>query len=647
MISILVVAPYREFADLFRQVFAAQAGEVVQDNEAPVYSLDVVVSYDQDRIKAMRPANDVVIARGHSARLLKNGGVPVVEVPVLPNDIIRCLRKIKEVHGKRKVLFLATSTLTLHAESLPDLLDWDLEIIDMPSSMAGEPEAAFARIGDRDCVVIGGQPVCALAERLGYPHFTVESGVESMRAALAEAKRIGYIRRQEQEKAQSFKTILDYNADGIIAFDQRERFTSINAMAEKILGVSAGAALGKSLADIHAGAEIRDFLAATPHCSDEVIRLGDSPLVVNKTGIFLKGERIGSVVTLQYVAKIQNSEKNIRGKIAERGLVAKHSFADIRGGGAAVRRAIATARKYSAVDAGVLIIGQSGTGKELFAQSIHNESRQRQFPFLAINCAAIPESLLESELFGYVEGAFTGASKGGKPGLIELAHRGTLFLDEIGEMPMRLQGRLLRVLQEKEIMRLGGDKVTPVSIRVISATNKDLPTLVEEGKFRADLYYRLAVLNLRLPSLAERREDIPGLVRRFLESYAPAPDGTPVEIDPRAMAMLCGLPWPGNIRELRNACEQLAVLCENRRIDAETVAEIAAEKTALARRRAENGSAPSLPAMTRDIVAALLEDGRTRREIARQFGISRSTLWRTMRKWQMSQSMLHETFRNT
>ncbi|MDR1520032.1 MAG: sigma 54-interacting transcriptional regulator [Planctomycetota bacterium] len=634
MISILVIAPYQEFADRFREVFAARANEVVQDNEAPRYSFDVVVSYDQDRIKAMRLDADVVIARGYSAKLLKRGGVPVVEVPVLPNDIIRCLRRIKEKYGRRKVMFLASPSLTLHSESLAEILDWEIDVVDLPSSMAGEVEAAFAKIGDRDCVVIGGQPVCAAAERLGYPHLIVESGPEAMRAALAEAKRIGYIRRKEREKAQSFKTILDCNADGIIALDRKGRFTSLNAMAEKILGLSAGEAMGKSLSDYHPDAEICGFLAATPHCSDEVVRLYDVPLAVNKTQIFLGGERIGSVVTLQYVTKIQNSEKKIRGKIAERGLVARHSFADILGNGPAIRRAIATARKYSAADAGVLISGQSGTGKELFAQSIHNESRQRQFPFLAINCAAIPESLLESELFGYVEGAFTGASRGGKPGLIELAHRGTLFLDEIGEMPMRLQGRLLRVLQEKEIMRLGSDKVTHVSIRVISATNKELLALVEEEKFSEDLYYRLAVLNLRLPSLDERREDIPGLARHFLESYA-AGKGARLEIDSRAMARLCVLPWPGNIRELRNTCEQLAVLSENGRIGLENVEQIAAEK--LARSRADPEAASGAPpSPTRESVDVLLKDGYTRREIARQFGISRSTLWRAMRQWDMS-----------
>lgn len=206
-------------------------------------------------------------------------------------------------------------------------------------------------------------------------------------------------------------------------------------------------------------------------------------------------------------------------------------------------------------------------------------------------------------------------------------------------MPIRLQGRLLRVLQEKEMMRLGSDKVTRVSVRVIAATNKDLLSLVDAGTFREDLYYRLAVLNLCLPSLDERREDIPVLVRHFLNQNSAGSTGRPPEIEPRAMALLRGLSWPGNIRELRNACEQLAVLGGNRLIDAEGVERFAAEKTARMRRRSPENptSSPVHPPLARDMVMALLAEGHTRQKIAEQFGISRSTLWRIMRGWKMSQ----------
>ena len=631
MASILLIAPYQGFADVFREVFSNHAetggGEQTASEE---YKLDVIVEYHQEKILAMQPTCDVLVARGFSAEILRRQQyIPVVEVPILPYDIIRCLNRARELYGDSKIVFPATANMTHHVDILAGLLDLDILIITMPSTMGREPEIAFEKIPDRNRVVIGGKPVCLLAEQLGYPNIMIESGPEAMHAAISEAKRLAFVRRREQEKAQSFKTILDYNADGIVALDRQNRFTSVNAMARRILGVS-DSAIGCPLEETFADTQFTRFLIDTPACSDEVARLNNVPLVVNKTGIFLGDERIGSVINLQYVSKIQNSEKNIRNKIMERGLVARHTFANIYGKSHALRTAIQTAYKYSRVDASVLIVGKNGTGKELFAQSIHNASPRFRCPFVAINCAAIPDSLLESELFGYVEGAFTGASKGGKPGLIELAHEGTLFLDEISEMPLRLQGRLLRVLQEKEIRRIGSDKITRVSIRVISATNKDLFELVEAGRFREDLYYRLAVLTLGLPSLNERREDIPGLVDLFFAAYDPKPSMTP-----EAMSLLRELPWQGNIRELRNACEQLAVLCENHVISLEDVQQILAEKITRHHNRRET---PAAPHKLRERVAQLLDEGYSKQRVAEILHINRTTLWRKMREWEM----LHE-----
>ncbi len=203
----------------------------------------------------------------------------------------------------------------------------------------------------------------------------------------------------------------------------------------------------------------------------------------------------------------------------------------------------------------VLITGESGTGKEMFAQAIHNSSPRRDFRFVAVNCGALPESLLESELFGYDEGAFTGARKGGKPGLFELAHRGTLFLDEIGEMPPSLQMRLLRVLEERQVMRLGGAGLIGVDIRVIAASNRDLGALVERGEFREDLYYRLAVLPLDIPPLRERREDILPLVDVFRRLF-----GFSFTLAPEVGEFFVRARWRGNARELRNTIEFIANL---------------------------------------------------------------------------------------
>jgi transcriptional regulator, propionate catabolism operon regulatory protein len=238
--------------------------------------------------------------------------------------------------------------------------------------------------------------------------------------------------------------------------------------------------------------------------------------------------------------------------------VAKHGFPDILTADSQMIELKELAALYATTDSAVLIQGETGTGKELFAQGTHNASKRCNGPFVAVNCAAIPEHLLESELFGYEGGAFTGARKEGKQGLFELAHKGTIFLDEIGEIPKSLQARLLRVLQEKEIMRVGGGKIVPVDIRIISATNKNLEQKVEQGEFREDLYYRLNVFNLRIPSLRERKDDIILLAVHFLQRFK-------VDVDYDIMVrelepLLIQYEWPGNIRELYSVMERLSLL---------------------------------------------------------------------------------------
>jgi transcriptional regulator with PAS, ATPase and Fis domain len=211
----------------------------------------------------------------------------------------------------------------------------------------------------------------------------------------------------------------------------------------------------------------------------------------------------------------------------------------------------------------VLIIGESGVGKELFAHAIHLESSRKEAPFVRLNCAAIPETLLESELFGYVEGAFTGAMKGGQAGKFELAEGGTLFLDEIGDMPYAMQAKLLRVLQEREFERVGGKKIIRVNVRVVSATNADLETLVQRGGFRRDLFYRLNVLSLKIAPLRERREDIPNLAYHFLGQIYQE-NGCYATISQECLDALARYSWPGNIRELRNVVEKIALEAEGR-----------------------------------------------------------------------------------
>ncbi len=242
------------------------------------------------------------------------------------------------------------------------------------------------------------------------------------------------------------------------------------------------------------------------------------------------------------------------------GLTAEHTFESIVGSSDAIKDVIQQAREYASSSYNLLIVGESGCGKELFAQAIHNYSRRRDEAFVALNCASFPENLIESELFGYVGGAFTGASKNGQMGKFELADGGTLFLDEIGELPFHFQSKLLRVLETGKITRIGSSSQTPVNVRVVAATNRDLEKMIDEGLFRKDLYYRLQVLNIEIPPLRERKEDLKLLTESFFRQAAEATDEEQKSLDPEAIKSLEAYDWPGNVRELRNVIQRVTLL---------------------------------------------------------------------------------------
>lgn len=315
---------------------------------------------------------------------------------------------------------------------------------------------------------------------------------------------------------------------------------------------------------------------------------------------------------------------------------ARHGLADLRGDSAAMDTLRHSIELFAKSPATVLIQGETGTGKELAAQAIHRESQRARQPFVAINCGAVAESLLESELFGYEEGAFTGSRRGGHAGLFEAANRGTLFLDEIGEMPLPLQTRLLRVLEEREVVRVGGTRPIPVNVRIISATHCDLDQRIKDGRFRADLFYRLAVLRMTAPPLRERIEDIPGLaewgLKNALASLGVRPHAN-LHAEVQACApLLCAYEWPGNVRELRNLMERLALFLAAEPLQALTpglVLRVAPEL---------NGAPPftststHIPAQQAEsIEQVLVRFNGNRDAAARYLGVSRTTLWRRLK----------------
>ena len=352
----------------------------------------------------------------------------------------------------------------------------------------------------------------------------------------------------------------------------------------------------------------------------------------------------GVVFVIQDAVTIQKHEQEIRQQLHQRRLVATYTLTNIVGESAAVKKAVSEAKSFGQTNSTILVTGETGTGKELFAQSIHNISSRHKKPFVAINCAALPETLLDSELFGYEQGAFTGAQKEGKPGLFELAHTGTIFLDEVGELTPPLQARLLRVLQEKEVMRVGGRKIIPVDVRIIAATNRNLWNEVKAGNFREDLYYRLSVLELNIPPLRERKEDIPLLAKSILRKNMPMVDSLLIE---KIQLLARDYHWPGNIRELENILERFAVLSKGKPNKEEILGNVFWDSIKNKKNDipGDDGSLSTLSVLSaielnskmkkiesNEIKRILEEVNGNKTAAARILGISRSTLWRKLKE---------------
>ncbi len=289
---------------------------------------------------------------------------------------------------------------------------------------------------------------------------------------------------------------------------------------------------------------------------DELIEFHDRFLLINSRTFEHLNEPVGTYYDFQEVTRIRQLEQSLAKKLRDTGLVTRYTFANIQTKSAQMQECIEFSQRLASSTLTVLLTGESGTGKELIANSIHAASARSIYPFVAINCASFPENLLESELFGYEAGSFTGAIKEGKIGLFEQANNGTVFLDEIGDMPLALQVRLLRVLQERQIMRVGSQKVINVDLRIIAATNKDLRTEIQKGSFRSDLFYRLNVLPIRIPPLRERPEDILHLLHFFIEKY----HSKKVIFTQEAEKLLLNYPWFGNVRELANTAAYIAFM---------------------------------------------------------------------------------------
>lgn len=509
---------------------------------------------------------DIFVAGGTNAEFVKNHfDLPVVEIDISPFDYAYAITQAKTTGNNICIVKYEQD----HLYSF-DLIE-KITGTKVPVLNYSDPSEIQEIIRHNNAqVIVGGGYATEVAESLGKKSILIYPGENTIRTAILKAHKLHIELKKEQENNHLLRTLLHHIPNAIIIIDNKGNIIEFNQEAEQKLEKSQQQVRHKNVADIFPCLNLNQALSPDFSRQIEMKKINEK-MFVEKQIQLKNDERItGAISLLSEVSDLKKAEfkYHIEKEKSNRlkGFHAKSNFSDIIGSSKALRETIFNAKLYAKSDANILITGETGTGKEIFAQSIHNGSSRSQEPFLAINCAALPENLLESELFGYEEGAFTGSRKGGKMGIFELASHGTIFLDEIGELSLPLQARLLRVLQEKEVLRIGGDRLYKINARVLSATNKDIYK-IGNNAFRRDLLYRLNVLEIHIPSLRERPSDITELFSFFLlqkldllEQALPMPDSFKKILETYS--------WTGNIRELQNVCERFHLfMLQNQRRD--------------------------------------------------------------------------------
>ena len=573
-----------------------------------------------------------IIARGGHARYLREIelGIPIVSIPFTGNNIVSMLVQATNEWGEFAVLGNPTMMqMTRELERPIGAKIHYYEVVRWADFDDLMPRIRSAGIK----AVVGGYDSARAARAYGLHDYCIKTSEYEIASAIIETRNMLASLEKERQWDVLFRSALDTIGEGVLVVDGNGAVSHANRRAVKLLG-EAGTL--PRLPDADMARLCSRARAEGKAIYDELYehngyKFSASFLPLRENGDY-------TVMTLQEVEYVHKIERQIRQKLANKGLVAKSSFENIEANSPKLREAVRVAKQYALVDSTILIHGETGTGKELFAQSIHNFSRRCDEAFVAVNCATIPANLLESELFGYVEGAFTGAKRGGKVGLFELAHKGTIFLDEIGETSLDMQARLLRVLEEHEIMRVGDDKVIPVDIRVIAASNRDLHKMVEEGSFRSDFYYRLDVLSVNLPPLRESRENIRPLVRSFAERYAARHGKREAEFTEDGFAVLENYDWPGNVRELKNVIERIIVTNSNGVIDADTalnalhIRERKKQPTAQRPAKSTESGGGLIDSAERELILRVLKEcGGNKSAAALRLGISRPTLHKKLK----------------
>ncbi len=588
--------------------------------------------------EAVQDGVHVVIARGWTADLISDSDIeiPVVDIPLGIHDLAESLRLARAQTGLEnpRIALIIFSRMHWDLTAFTELLGMNLHIYLSESKTEAMHQTVQKAADDKTDMIIGGISSTLAAAKLGIPSALLSSGTESVRQAILQACKVTYARKLEQIQAQKLHTVLDNSRDGIISVDSEGYVLLINSVALSLLQLKHDPTHAP-IDNILPITRIQECLREGKPIHDEVFSHNKTELLLSFLPIQVKNEITGAIITFQKKQSVSALEKKLR--VSTSGLVALYSFKHIIGKSKIMQQTLQKARHYASGAQSILIVGETGTGKELFAHAIHNASPFKDGPFVAVNCGSLPPSLLESELFGYEAGAFTGATHKGKAGFFELAHEGTLFLDEISELDLQGQTRLLRILEERSLMRLGGTRRIYVNLRILAATNNDLRIKVQQGTFRQDLYYRLKVLSLVLPPLRTRGDDCLLLSEHFLQEQNKSPKPT---LDAESQKILQTYSWPGNVRELRYAMDSVSMDCNNGIITGplmkntldplENIMEMDANLAPMGQNTLAKTEMPHEKAR---IVAALEHCQWHQGNAAKYLDINRTTLYRQMKKY--------------
>lgn len=605
--------------------------EEVNKGEIIIDILDPDNFREQGKMLERKGVKAIIARSGGYRHTVGKVNIPVIHLKITTLDI---LKAIKTARKYMKDIILVISDLEyFDYDEWKDVINEKI-IIERFNDKENIEDKVKKYVSRKDnAVIVGGGIPCRYAKIFGMDYVHIGASKESIHEGIEYAKELIDNLYDQKYKNEILKNTLDGVHDAVVAMNNEGNIILFNERAQQLLKKSNNDVLDKKLLDVCPELDfIIDVLKNKVNKYNEIKKLKRIIITANISILNVDGNVHGVLCSFQDITKLQSLEKKIRYELNKKGLVAKYTFQDFIAKDPIMKDTIAKAIRIGVSDCTVMIYGESGTGKEMIAQSIHNISSRKDEPFVAINCAAISESLLESELFGYEEGAFTGARKGGKPGLFELAHKGTIFLDEMNSLSSNLQGKLLRVLEEREIMRIGSDYVIPLDVRVIAAANEGLKRKVEEGKFRSDLFYRLNILEVNIPPLRDRKKDIIPLFKHYIKILSQQTEV--IEISNEIEEKIMSYSWKGNVRELKNIAQRYVIFNEIDLDEKEIITEVNLYEKDISKdnSKLECDKTIDLKEINRfveeKIIEILSSQGMTKTEIAQKLGISRTALWK-------------------